>query len=130
MRCTGLDMKGVPMKAVSFPVWRVVAMSLALVVGAAIVAPSAQAQSMPKVLKKVPPEFPEEAVRKKVTEGVIKAKLSVDGSGSVTNVEVVEATPAKAKVFSEAAIAALSKWKFESTGKGESFEIKLVFSEE
>jgi protein TonB len=119
------------MKAVSNRAWRAVwVASLVLGLGAALVAPPAHAQAVPKVLKKVPPEFPEEAIRKKVSEGVIKAKLSVDGSGSVTNVEVVEATPAKAKVFSEAAIAALSKWKFESTGKGETFEIKLVFSEE
>lgn len=82
-----------------------------------------------KIIKKVPPEFPEEAIRKKVTEGVIKAKLTVDGGGSVTNVEVVEATPPKAKIFSEAAIAALKLWKFEPS-KGGEVEIKLVFSEE
>ena len=83
-----------------------------------------------KVIKKVPPEFPEEAVRKKVTEGVIKAKLTIDAQGNVSNVEVIDAQPAKAKVFGPAAIDALSKWKFEATGKQESSEIKLVFSEE
>jgi protein TonB len=105
--------------------------AMTLLVGAiSLHAPFAQAQTALKVLKKVPPEFPEEAIRKKVTEGVIKAKLTVDGGGSVTNVEVVEATPPKAKIFGDAAVAALSKWKFEGTGKGESFEITLVFSEE
>ena len=83
-----------------------------------------------KVIKKVPPEFPEEAARKKISEGVIKAKLTVDGGGSVTNVEVVEASPPKAKVFGDAATSALKQWKFEGTGKVESVEIKLVFSEE
>lgn len=83
-----------------------------------------------KVIKKVPPEFPEEAMRKKVTEGVIKAKVTVDGAGNVIDVEVLEATPAKAKVFNQATIDALSKWKFEATGKQQTGEIKLVFSEE
>jgi protein TonB len=84
----------------------------------------------PKILKKVPPEFPGEAVRKNITEGTVKARLSVDGQGAVTDVQIVEAMPAKARIFSEAAIAALSKWKFEPSGKGEIFEIKLVFSQE
>ena len=83
-----------------------------------------------KVLKKVPPEFPEEAIRKKVTEGVVRAKLTIAGDGSVAGVEIVEAVPAKAKVFGGAAEDALRKWKFEGTGKQEVVEIKLVFSEE
>lgn len=84
----------------------------------------------PKVLKKVPPEFPEEASRKNITDGTLKAKLSIDGSGAVTDVQIVDATPARAKVFNAAAIAALSKWRFEGSGKGESVEIKLVFAQE
>jgi TonB family protein len=96
-----------------------------------LAAPHAHADGAPpKVLKKVPPEFPPEATRARVSDGVLKAKLSVDGQGSVTDVTIVEATPPKAKVFSEAAIAALSKWKFEPSGKGEVFEIKLVFSQD
>jgi protein TonB len=95
-----------------------------------LVAPHARADGPPKILKKVPPEFPVEATRAKVSDGVLKAKLSVDGQGSVTDVQIIEAVPAKAKVFSASAIAALTKWKFEPSGKGESFEIKLVFSEE
>ena len=84
----------------------------------------------PKVLKKVPPEFPLEATRFKVSEGVVKAKVSIDGAGSVTDVTVIENTPPKAKVFNDSAIAALTKWKFEGSGKGETTEIKLVFSQE
>jgi protein TonB len=97
-----------------------------------LAAPHAQAAegSPPKILKKVPPEFPSEASRAKVSDGVLKAKLSVDGTGSVTDVTILEAIPAKAKVFNEAAIAALTKWKFEPSGKGEVFEIKLVFSQD
>lgn len=88
------------------------------------------AQAEPKLLKKVPPEFPEEATRRNISDGVLKAKLSIDGSGAVTGVEILDATPPKAKVFSAAATAALGKWKFEGSGKGETVEIKLVFAQE
>jgi TonB family protein len=91
---------------------------------------SASAADALKVLKKVPPDFPAEAARKGITDGVLKASLAVDGAGSVTDVTIVEASPAKAKIFSEAAIEALKKWKFEGTGKASTFELKLVFQQE
>jgi len=107
--------------------------ALALVLFAALAwqAPAiCQAQSVGKVIKKVAPEFPPEATRKKVKEGVLKARLEVDAAGSVTAVEVVEATPPKASVFNDAAITALKQWKFEPSGKSETYEMKMVFTEE
>lgn len=89
---------------------------------------AAHADGPPKILKKVPPEFPGEASRKGITEGVLKAKLSIDGAGAVTDVSIVEATPPKAKIFNDAATEALTQWKFEGSGKPQSFELKLVFS--
>lgn len=82
----------------------------------------------PKVIKKVPPEFPGEAQRKGIFEGVLKAKVSVDANGAVTEVAILEATPPKAKIFNEAATTALTQWKFEASGKPASVELKLVFS--
>jgi outer membrane biosynthesis protein TonB len=104
--------------------------SLALAAALAITPATAHADGAPKILKKVPPEFPGEATRKGITDGVLKAKLSIDGAGAVTEVAIVEATPAKAKVFNDAATTALNQWKFEGTGKPQSFELKLVFSQE
>ena len=89
-----------------------------------------QAQAMGKVIKKVAPEFPGEASRRKITGGVLKARIEVDAGGSVTAVEIVEATPPRATVFNDAAITALKQWKFESSGKAESYEMKMVFTEE
>jgi periplasmic protein TonB len=94
-------------------------------------APAVRADgATPKVVKKVPPEFPGEAVRKGVTDGVLKARLAIDGQGAVTEVEIVEATPPKARIFTAAATEALNKWRFEATGKPQSFELKLVFQQE
>lgn len=108
---------------IRFPLRRAAALLLGLAAAFA-------AAADPKVIKKVPPEFPGEAVRRNVTDGTLKAKLTIDGQGAVTDVQIVEAVPAKARIFNEAAVAALSKWRFESTGKGESVEIKLVFAQE
>ena len=88
------------------------------------------AADAPKVLKKVPPEFPGEAVRKGVTEGVLKASVSIDDKGGVTDVQIVDATPPKAKIFNSAAIDALKQWKFEASGKPQSMELKLVFQQD
>jgi len=90
----------------------------------------AAAADSPKVLKKVPPEFPGEAVRKGISEGVLKASLAIDGTGGVTDVTIVEATPAKAKVFNDAAVGALKQWKFEGNGKAQTVELKLVFNQD
>lgn len=83
-----------------------------------------------KVLKKVAPEFPEEASQRGVTDGVLTAKLSLDASGGVTAVEIVDAKPVRAKVFTQAATKALSKWQFDVGGKAQSTEVKLVFQSE
>ncbi|MEK8046666.1 energy transducer TonB [Ideonella margarita] len=96
--------------------------------GLIVAAPAAHAD--PKIIKKVPPEFPDEAIRRKVNDGVLKTKVSIDGAGNVTDVQIVEAIPAPAKVFSGAATAALMKWKFEGSGKPDSADIRLVFSQE
>ncbi|MEK8030558.1 energy transducer TonB [Ideonella sp. DXS29W] len=118
--------------ATSTTPWAHLLAASSLVLAAALaVAPNvARADGTPKVVKKVPPEFPGEATRKGITDGVLKAKLSIDGNGAVTEVAIVEATPPKAKIFSDAATAALNQWKFEATGKAQSFELKLVFSQE
>ena len=99
----------------------------ALLLALALVPPAA---ADPKLVRKVPPEFPEEATRRNITDGTLKARLTIDGQGAVTAVQIVDAVPPKAKVFNDAAVAALSKWRFEPSGKGESVEIKLVFAQE
>jgi protein TonB len=82
----------------------------------------------PKIMKKVPPEFPAEAAKASVSSGVVKAKMSIDAEGAVTGVDIVEAQPRK--VFDKAVTRALMDWKFEASGEKQSHEVKLVFNNE
>ena len=69
------------------------------------------AHATPKVIKKVPPDFPREAVQKGISTGVVKAKLTIEADGKVSDVEIVEAEPKR--VFDRAVKQALMEWKFE-----------------
>jgi hypothetical protein len=48
----------------------------------------------------------------------------------VTEIEIVDAAPPKARIFAAAATDALNKWRFEGTGKPQTFELKLVFQQD
>lgn len=86
------------------------------------------ALASPKVLKKVPPEYPAEAARKSVNAGTVRARLTIAPDGKVTEVEIVEAEPKR--VFDRAAIEALKEWRFEPGADKQTHEVKLVFRNE
>ncbi|MFN7666451.1 MAG: energy transducer TonB [Inhella sp.] len=79
----------------------------------------------PKVVRKIPPEFPGEAVRKNISSGEVKAKLTIEADGKVSNVEILDANPKR--IFDRATIDALSQWRFEPGAGQQTVEIKLVF---
>jgi protein TonB len=85
------------------------------------------AHAVPKVVKKVPPDFPREAAQKGISTGVVKAKLTIEADGKVSDVEIVEAEPKR--VFDRAVKQALMEWKFEP-GEKATHEVKLVFKNE
>jgi protein TonB len=86
---------------------------------------SLAAMANPKVVRKIPPEFPGEAVRKNISTGEVKAKLTIEPDGKVSNVEILDANPKR--IFDRATIDALSQWRFEPGGSQQTVEIKLVF---
>jgi len=79
----------------------------------------------PKVVKKVPPEFPAEAQRQSISSGTVTAKVSIEPDGKVSNVEILQAQPKR--VFDRAVTEALMDWRFEPSGEKQTSEIKLVF---
>ena len=101
--------------------------SATLLCGALALAFAAQANA-PKVIKKVPPEFPREAAQQSITSGTVKAKLSIEGDGKVSGVEILEAQPRR--VLDKAVTRALMDWKFEPSGEKQTHEVKLVFTNE
>ena len=100
---------------------------LLLALGAITLAMSA-AHADPKVIKKVPPEFPREAVQASVSSGAVKARMSIEADGKVSAVEIIESQPRK--VFDRAVKSALMDWRFEASGEKQTHEVKLVFSNE
>ncbi len=98
------------------------------VLALALFAAASLAHADAKVLKKVAPEYPGEAIKKNISAGSVRAKIAIAGDGKVSGVEVVEAEPKR--IFDRAAIEALSQWKFEGTGAAQTHEVKLVFKSE
>lgn len=86
------------------------------------------ATASPKIVKKVPPEFPAEAARAAINTGTVRAKMNIDPDGKVAGVEILEAEPRR--VFDKAVTRALMDWRFEASGEKQTHEVKLVFKNE
>ena len=77
-------------------------------------------------LTRVSPEYPQEAVRKNISEGNVIARLNIDEKGNVTDVKIVEAKPPR--VFDREVIRALMQWKFQPDGEKYVGEIEVNFT--
>ena len=77
------------------------------------------------VVSKADLEFPREAVQAGADSGKVKARLTIDGSGEVTRVEIVEANPRR--VFDRAVTKSLSQWRFNSGDANRQYDISLDF---
>ena len=79
-----------------------------------------------QLVSKVDPEFPREAVQAGADKGMVKARMTVDGSGEVTRVEVLEANPRR--VFDRAVVKTLSQWRFNLGASNRVVEIDVNFT--
>jgi protein TonB len=79
-----------------------------------------------QLVSKVDPEFPREAVQAGADKGLVKARMTVDGSGEVVRVEILEAQPRR--VFDRAVVKTLSQWRFNAGAAGRTVEIDVNFS--
>ena len=99
---------------------------LALAVCAWAFAPLAEAgPADAQLLTKVEPEFPREAIQAGADTGRVKARMTLDATGEVTRVEVLEAQPRR--VFDRAVVKTLSQWKFNAGNAGRAVEIDVEF---
>lgn len=97
------------------------------VLGAAVLALAVDAGAAPeaKLLERVEPEFPREAIQAGADRGLVKARMVLDGSGLVTRVEILEASPRR--VFDRAVIRSLSRWRFSGGADGRAVETEVSF---
>ena len=76
-------------------------------------------------ISRVEPEFPREAVIAGADKGRVKARMTVDATGEVTRVEILDAAPRR--LFERVVIKTLSQWKFSPGSDGRSMEIDIDF---
>jgi len=76
-------------------------------------------------LNRVDPEFPREALVAGAESGMVRARMTIDATGEVTRVEIVDARPRR--VFDRAVVKTLSQWKFSPGGNGREKEIEIAF---
>lgn len=79
-----------------------------------------------QLVSKVDPEFPREAVQAGADKGTVKARMTVDASGEVVRVEILEAQPRR--VFDRAVVKTLSQWRFNAGANSRSVEIDINFT--
>ncbi len=86
-----------------------------LFVAALALAFAVPAQAEPELTptKRVEPEYPREALRAG-TEGFVEVEFTVDASGKVESVSVVNAKPSR--TFERAAVRAVKQWAFAPGG--------------
>ena len=71
------------------------------------------------------PEFPREAISAGADAGKVKARMTIDASGEVTRVEIIDAQPRR--LFDRAVVKTLSQWRFTPGSDGRSMEIDVNF---
>jgi protein TonB len=90
--------------------------------------PAALAPAAPtlRVLSREQPKFPNDAQNNGVTSGKVKALLHVAPDGSVSQVEIIEATPKR--VFDRAVTNAALRWKFAPIAAAQTTEVSFSFT--
>ena len=87
--------------------------------------PAAPALAPAKLVSKVDPDFPREAVTAGAEKGSVKARMTLDGNGNVTRVDIVDAKPRR--VFDNAVTLALAQWKFNDGATGRIYDTEVLF---
>ena len=87
--------------------------------------PSRDVTPVVSVVAREQPEFPREAMRAGIDTGNVRAKLSINAAGDVTEVTILQAQPPR--VFDRSVKQALQRWKFNAGADGRSYETDVGF---
>jgi protein TonB len=85
----------------------------------------AKAPAQTRLVSRVEPEFPTEALRAGVESGSVRARMTLDATGQVTRVEIVDAKPRR--VFDRAVTKALGQWRYSEGDAGRTVESEIAF---
>ena len=95
-----------------------------LLAAAAMLAFAAPAHAELKPIKRVEPVYPPEAARAG-TNGFVEVEFTVDATGKVASVSVLNAKPAR--TFESAAVKAVKQWQF-AAGEDGRGKVRLDFA--
>ena len=87
--------------------------------------PSRDVAPVVAVIAREQPEFPREAMRAGIDTGNVRARLSINAAGDVTDVTILQAQPPR--VFDRSVKQALVRWKFNAGTDGRSYETDVGF---
>jgi protein TonB len=87
--------------------------------------PSAAPAPVTRLVQRVEPDYPREAILAGENAGAVQARMTLDERGNVVRVEVMEARPRR--LFDRAVIRALSQWKYSEGAAGRTVEAEISF---
>lgn len=88
--------------------------------------PGASTSASTRVIHKEQPAFPADAMRRGISSGSVRARMSINAQGLVTDIEILNSTPAR--VFDRAVRDALSNWRFNVGADGRRHEVEINFN--
>ena len=77
------------------------------------------------VIAREQPAFPRDALRAGVESGIVRARMTINAAGEVTNVAILQAQPTR--VFDRSVQQALGHWKFNAGTDGRTFDTEVAF---
>lgn len=87
--------------------------------------PRQDAVPVVSVVSREQPAFPREALRAGIENGTVRARLTINAAGEVTNVAILQAQPAR--IFDRSVQVALGRWKFNAGADGRTFDTEVGF---
>jgi protein TonB len=88
--------------------------------------PAPEVSSLVTVLSRQQPDFPRDAARQGVESGSVRARITINGGGDVSNVTIIQARPLR--VFDRSVVSALSLWKFNPGADGRTYDTEVSFA--
>ncbi len=88
--------------------------------------PPASADISVTVVSRSSPSFPVEGVRQGIKFGFVKARLTIDAAGNVSDISILEARPILA--FARETRITLKKWKFNPGAPGRTMDAEITFT--